>query len=575
MAVLPAAGPSTLAEEVLDLARARLRLVARLFAGVVGAIIALYVLFYRVLGLSPPTHLAHFVVTQAVLLALSLAMAWAAGARRWATRDVLRLGLAYQLAGAVAIALCAFYGELMLQSVMDRLSWLAVWILVFPLLVPARPGLSLGVSLGCASTAPLAYALWVVVEGENLASPAVLANTFLPNYLVAVLAVIPASLLYDLGSAATAAGDTARRLGSYRLLELLGRGGMGEVWRAEHALLARPAAVKLIEPRRLRRAAREEAQEAVARFEREARATASLTSPHTVGLYDYGVTREGTFYYVMELLEGVDLDSLVRYFGPLEPERAVHLLRQACESLAEAHRAGLVHRDVKPANVFVCRAGVRHDFVKVLDFGLVTVLGRRDEQEDEIVGTPAFMAPEVASGATDVDPRADVYALGCLAYWLLTGTPVFESGDVLAVLEDHLRTAPVAPSARAARPIPPALESLVLECLAKRRGDRPLNAYELGRRLAAVELAVSWDEERAGEWWESRAEAVSELRAALRPAPGTGTSSFSFWVGEAEGCWLDGAALDSGASPAPGEDTCSLPGLGGQASTPTNAEGAN
>ncbi len=235
----------------------------------------------------------------------------------------------------------------------------------------------------------------------------------------------------------------ARDLGSYRLVEPLGSGGMGEVWRAEHVMLARPAAIKLIRTSGSAAPSREVQK----RFEREARATARLSSPHTVQVFDYGTTDEGTFYYVMELLDGFDLDTLVKNFGPVPPERAIYLLRQACDSLAEAHARGLIHRDIKPANIYVCRYGIEVDFIKLLDFGLVKSAGAMDAADGTltavgtIAGTPGYMSPEMALGK-NVGPEADIYSLGCVGYWLLTGRPVFERDTPVELLIDHARTAP-------------------------------------------------------------------------------------------------------------------------------------
>jgi serine/threonine-protein kinase len=251
----------------------------------------------------------------------------------------------------------------------------------------------------------------------------------------------------------------------------------------------------------------DEQKTALARFEREARATAALRSPHTVSLYDFGAADDGAFYYVMELLEGLDLATLVERFGPLPPARAVHLLAQACDSLAEAHAVGLVHRDVKPANIYTCRLGLELDFVKVLDFGLVAGSkfarapgAARLTGQGFIVGTPAFMAPEMVSEG-EVDARADIYALGCVAYWLLTGQQVFESEKPMQVMIDHARSKPVPPSRRYSRPIPPALEEVVMACLAKAPAARPQDALELKRRLLAA-APEPWTPEHARLWWE-------------------------------------------------------------------------
>jgi serine/threonine-protein kinase len=298
-------------------------------------------------------------------------------------------------------------------------------------------------------------------------------------------------------------------MGSYELVERLGHGGMGEVWRAKHRMLARPAAIKLIRPEALGAHRESAAESVVRRFEREAQATAQLHSPHTIELYDFGVTRDGTFYYVMELLEGVDLEVLIQRFGPLPAERVVHLLLQACDSLADAHDAGLVHRDIKPANLYLCRRGLRYDFLKVLDFGLVKASWRDSGEDTRLTtegmagGTPAYMAPEVALGNRQIDARVDLYALGCVGYWLLTGRTVFESQTAMQMALHHLHTAPVPPSRRSELPIPPALEGLVLACLEKDPERRPGSAEELSRALAACPTDAPWSQERARRWWET------------------------------------------------------------------------
>ena len=245
---------------------------------------------------------------------------------------------------------------------------------------------------------------------------------------------------------------------------------------------------------------------AIRRFEREAQVTAQLRSPHTVNLFDFGASDDGSFYYVMELLEEFDAEALVRRFGPIPPERAIYVLQQICHSLSEAESRGLVHRDIKPANIFLCRYGEDYDFVKVLDFGIVKAANDVTDTRPAITidhtiqGTPAYIAPEQALG-TEIDNRSDIYATGCVAYWLLTGQTVFAGETPLAVIMHHVHTPPVPPSVRSELPIPAALETLVLSCLAKNPADRPQSAKELSRRLAALETATAWSEERAREWW--------------------------------------------------------------------------
>jgi len=294
--------------------------------------------------------------------------------------------------------------------------------------------------------------------------------------------------------------DEGLPLGHYRLLEKLGEGGMGEVWRARHQLLARPCAVKLIRPDRLGGRDRDAA---IGRFRLEARSIARLSSPHTVRLYDFGVSESGSLYFVMELLRGMDLFALVKDFGPLPPERVVSVLRQACRSLGEAHEAGLLHRDVKPHNLFLCRLGLECDVVKVLDFGLVKpVDGEADAQitkEGALTGTPAYMPPERATGGPG-DARSDIYSLGCVAWWMLTGRTVF-TGDPMAMILDHVRTTPERPSAASGRPLPEPLERIVMECLEKSPSRRPASAVDLWRRLGEVPLDAAWTPDRAEAWW--------------------------------------------------------------------------
>ncbi len=293
--------------------------------------------------------------------------------------------------------------------------------------------------------------------------------------------------------------DEGLPLGSYRLLEKLGEGGMGEVWRARHQLLARPCAVKLIRTELLSEASR---KAAIERFRLEARTIAGLSSPHTVRLFDFGVSETGSFYFVMELLEGMDLSSLVLRHGPLPPERVVALLRQACRSLGEAHAAGLLHRDVKPHNLFACRLGLDFDVVKVLDFGLVKSLGAGDANltaEGALTGTPAYMPPERVLGAA-ADERSDLYSLGCVAFWLLTGKTVFP-GEPMQMMIHHARTAPPRPSAVVGRALPERLEDVVLACLEKAKEKRPGSALELWRRLGEVPLETPWTADRAEAWW--------------------------------------------------------------------------
>ena len=297
--------------------------------------------------------------------------------------------------------------------------------------------------------------------------------------------------------------DERVTVGSYRLITRLGAGGMGEVWLARHKLLRRPAALKLIRPD-VRSGA--EHEQLVRRFEREAQVTSALRSPHTVQLYDFGVNDTGGFYYVMELLHGLDLEQIVSRFGAQPAERVIMLLRQACRSLAEAHDHGIIHRDIKPANLFVSRLGYEYDYLKVLDFGIVK--GTAGDGQTALSapgilqGTPAYMAPELINGEGELDRRADLYALGCAAYTALTAQLVFGSKTPAQMLLHHLQTTPLPPSHRSPSSIPAELDAVIMACLEKHPANRPTSAPELEARLAQVPCEPAWTQERARAWWD-------------------------------------------------------------------------
>jgi serine/threonine-protein kinase len=414
-------------------------------------------------------------------------------------------GLWLMLFNAAAVTWVDLVANLPLAQQVGRPSWIAIVILATAMIVPSTPKKIFLASLGAASMGP--FAAWLLhFGGGGLPLSAALA-IYLPNYIWVVVATLPSAMFQRLGKRLR----EAQELGNYQLIELLGQGGMGEVWRARHRLLARHAAIKLVRPEVLGDGAQAEAKQALRRFEREAQATASLSSQHSIRLFDYGATDEGNFYYVMELLTGRDLESLIREFGPVPANRAMFLLRQVCHSLAEAHERGLVHRDIKPANIYVCRMGLDYDFVKVLDFGLVkfrdgTVLldqtQSRVTADQTMMGTPSYMAPEVILGHGNVDRRADVYALGCVAYFMLTGHLVFEGGTRMQALVDHVHTPPIPPSQRAELPIPRELDELVLACLAKDPDQRPQDAAAVQRLLTTCTTCAGWSNARAQEWWQ-------------------------------------------------------------------------
>jgi len=442
-----------------------------------------------------------------IAIAVALAVAAVIGSARVPLTAAMNVGLAFEVVSSYGIAAAEFLDPAGFNPEVRwfGLSWVAVWTLLFTVVIPTPPRRAVMAALASVSSVPVV--IWFEITVYPIAFKPSPGQFFFalvfPYLLVVVMAYVGARVVYALGTEVS----RARELGSYHLVERLGQGGMGEVWRARHRMLARPAAVKLIRPSVMWDARSVVSEDAQQRFEREAQAIASLRSPHTIELFDFGVADDGTFYYVMELLDGLNADELVRRTGPVPAERAIHMLRQICHSLSEAESCGLVHRDIKPANIFLCRYGEDYDFVKVLDFGIVKAAEDSAETgvaltlENVVHGTPAFIAPEQALGGSALDGRADIYATGCVAYWLLTGELVFTADTPLALLIHHAHTPPTPPSARTELPIPAALDQLVLSCLAKDPGDRPQTARELLRRLATVDGANAWTEDRARDWW--------------------------------------------------------------------------
>ena len=498
---------AALPRDLLDQVRKRVRILALLLLAAFASdlVIAAGIVFNAWLstGSLPPeayTADARFLWANVAAVLASFALWWAAQSQRVSASRLLTIGLVYQVAICAVIALTSQWSYFRANGLLPNLTWVPVVVILFPLILPGPPRRIFVGALAAAAMVPLTilvlHRLGQVTPGPGDFQSATLASAF-----AVVFAVVGARVVYGLGRQVAA----AKELGSYHLEKKLGEGGMGEVWRARHRMLARPAAIKLIRSDLNENNDGTPATEAVHRFEREAQAIAGLRSPHTVELFDFGVASDGAFYYAMELLDGLDTDALVRQFGPVSAERCVYLLRQVCHSLSEAHIRGLVHRDIKPANVFVGRYGEDWDFVKVLDFGIVKESRTKGDlaqtREHTFQGTPAFAAPEQAEGKADLDGRADVYSVGCLAYWLLTGEYVFSADTPMAVLMAHVSTKPSRPSTRTELAIPVALDEIVLACLAKSPADRPQSARELADLLSDVPGATAWTQAQARSWW--------------------------------------------------------------------------
>ncbi len=437
-----------------------------------------------------------------LMLVGSIALIFVLRGRRISTERMINLGIGYYITFCVMVS----YAELITppppKIIEEGLSLVCVLIVLFPMFVPTSLRKTLYFSLLAALTGPLTAIAYSIFTDWSLPAGSSWMIHYTPNILSVWLVVRTAKNSIFMESRM----KRVRRLGSYELIDLLGKGGMGEVWQATHRLLRRPAAIKLIKPENLSPGGGKNDTSVVARFEREAQATAELHSPHTINLFDFGQTNEGTFYYVMELLDGLNLNEIVEQYGPLNPGRVISILCQVCDSLDDAHQSKLIHRDIKPANIYLCRYGHRVDYVKVLDFGLVKHSGHLGQDETGLTnaglltGTPAFIAPETAVNA-QVDARSDIYALGCVGYWLLTGQTVFERETSMAMVIAHIQDDPVPPSQQTELPVPAALEALILTCLAKKPADRPQTAQDLADRLQACRCDDDWTASKATEWW--------------------------------------------------------------------------
>lgn len=385
---------------------------------------------------------------------------------------------------------------------------IALLVVLMPLLIPLPPRLTV-LAAGLAALGQPIVAALMVELGRVQATAVHLQLSFLGALVSVAMALLAATF------AARSRSDLARDVGGYRLIRRLGAGGTGEVWEGRHRFLARPAAIKLLSPPTMGRSF-------LVRFEREAQATALLSSEHTVSLYDFGVSQNAHPYYVMELLDGFDLQRLVDERGPLHPARIVNLMQQACDSLGEAHDFGIAHRDIKPSNLFLVRRGLALDFLKVLDFGMVSVHDVPGatcslttlSHDGFLYGTPAYMPAEQAAGLP-VDFRADLYQLGCVMFFLLTGRVVFEKRSPLALAVAHASEPPLPPSQVAPGVVPDDLERVVMRCLEKDPERRFQSARDLLAALRQLTCASQWTSERAVAWWQEFGPSSSDQRSTI------------------------------------------------------------
>jgi serine/threonine-protein kinase len=439
--------------------------------------------------------------------------------RRWSTRALRVLDVAALVGGCTLFALMGLY----LMQMQQAIGQSPTPGLYAGLLACANTVMSRAIFTPSTSTRTLIVSILAMVPlipvGAVAAGVVGAINTVCWTAVSIAVSALGSRVIFGLRTEAA----QGRRLGQYTLEEQIGAGGMGMVYRASHAMLRRPTAIKLLPPDRAGEAS-------LVRFEREVQLTAQLSHPNTVAIYDYGRTPGGLFYYAMEYLDGIDLEDLVRHYGSQPPGRVISILEQVCGSLSEAHGRGLVHRDIKPANIILTERGGEPDVAKVLDFGLVKPLATDSldpsvSASTVLTGTPLFMSPEAIATPENGDPRSDLYALGAVGYFLLTGHPVFERESVAEIIADHLRTAPVPPSLRTKEQVPADLEAVILSCLNKRAEDRPPTARALRDDLRRCRQAPPWTPEDAAAWWQSfRREGP---RAAPRPAPVDGSDALT------------------------------------------------
>jgi hypothetical protein len=500
-AFVPAAAVTSFEEELHLTLRRRLRLVL-----VIGFMVAVAAhLFYQnVTGLDPEiyTPFAPWIDVIYDLFVVSVGLATLLlFSRDWSTPGLLAIDytlITFNILLAQFIAVAFDRNEIPVFAISILLFVHAAFI---PVPVLSQVGLAVTAALGFPLMAGVLYTwvpeirgYWLENGGIAAFRAPVLEGTF-QLIVLAVISVVITKLLYHIRLSL----HRAQRLGNYVIERELGRGGMGQVFVAQHALMCRPTAVKVMD------SGPGDGHLTMARFEREVRLSSTLSHPNTITIYDYGRTGKETLYYAMEYLEGLNLEELVAHFGPVPPERTIFILDQVCGSLSEAHDKQIIHRDIKPSNIFLTHRGGLWDFVKVLDFGLAKEI-RSDESDTitktgVVLGTPRYIAPEAANATERMDGRADLYCLGGVAYWMLAGRPPFEAPSSVQVIVHHLRTPAEAPSTVSEICIPPGLDAIVMRCLAKDPAQRFQSASELRVALRDLRFGRPWTHELAEEWW--------------------------------------------------------------------------
>ena len=519
--------------EMMELLRRRLRIATLITAVSFGAFLVRSFLDLQNLYITPGDRILH---------SLTVVVAAALAAVLWSRLPLCMSHLRFMEVALFAVAsvffsrlqyiqldtgqalLFAAPGEeamvLRLAAAATALRWI-VLIVIYGTFIPTTWH-RCAIMVGTLTLWPVLQSVWFGLTSQSVFPglwPALLDMTLMVS-MAAVIAIFGSYKISTLHQQAF----EARKLGQYRLKQRLGKGGMGEVYLAEHVLLRRPCAIKLIRP--------DQAGDItnLRRFEREVQETAKLTHWNTVEIYDYGHAADGTFYYVMEYLPGLSLQDLVDEYGPVSPERAVHLVRQVCQGLREAHSKGLIHRDIKPSNIIACERGGVPDVAKLLDFGLVRNVGPESTdakltQEGVVAGSPLYLSPEQAKGRNDLDARSDIYSVGGVAYFLLTGQAPFERESALEALMAHVYESVQFPAERLGN-LPTDLRDIVLQCLEKEPANRFQNVTALDRALSLCGTSGLWNEEQAASWWRDRSESRTPPEV-LQSDPGTAVASLA------------------------------------------------
>tara|TARA_R110002096_G_scaffold433887_3_gene653802 strand:+ start:3848 stop:5458 length:1611 start_codon:yes stop_codon:yes gene_type:complete len=482
-------------EETRAYFQERLRLFAKMMFIIDSLFFAIAVGAYQVYPEMQPKHMAvlHAIGGAGLFL---LGLMW----RVLLQREQRSLRLLLLLDSVLVIGIAVIFGVLCFFSydhdvnMWSMFIWTVFMVTARVLYVPStarRTAVLSSIAVGCIAFAGTMVAIWQP-SGLSVPGPVWAVGSTLYGGVAVLISAVGSNVMYGLRSQVRA----AEKLGQYTLGRKIGEGGMGAVYEAHHSLLRRRTAIKILPHRKAM-------ADSMVRFEREVQITAELKHPNTVAIYDYGRSRDGLFYYAMEFLDGMDLETLVREHGEQSPARVVHILLQACGALQEAHEQELIHRDIKPANLLLCELGGVPDVTKVVDFGLVKEL-KGDSQmttASMVAGTPAYISPEAVMSPETVGPAADLYALGAVGYFLLTGKPVFSAASSMEMCVHHVRTEPAPLSDRTDQNISKELDSLIMECLAKEQSGRPASAAELRKRLREVPEAGTWNEAAALAWW--------------------------------------------------------------------------